>query len=154
MLEIKSELIEFNECLAVSAVTINQENCNVTVYSSGLALESTRYVELAQARAMVLAQQIIENGVQSVQPEAFIINPGSVASQSVAKKVVYSSPSPIAAATDEVITSDPKSASEAESSPPLSRPDTDVHSSIPPSPPAEPATAVDEDAEIPPDIPW
>lgn len=153
MLEIESKLLEFNERLTVSVVTVKQENCSITVYGTGLATESLRYADLAQARALVLAQQIIEDGVQSVQPEAFVTDFSSVASPPVVKKVVGSSPSPAVTATDEVITTEPIPAPEAENRSPLSAPDADIASTAPP-PPAELAPMVEEETDTRPDIPW
>lgn len=76
-MEVASELIQFNERLAVCTVTLKSENGRVTVYATGLAAESGRYADLAQARALALAHQLLAGGLESVSAESLLANRGS-----------------------------------------------------------------------------
>ncbi|MEW5987973.1 MAG: hypothetical protein AB1791_15175 [Chloroflexota bacterium] len=112
-MEIQTSLLQLTEQAAVCAATIQNEAGRVTVYATGLAAESGRYADLAQARALALAQQVLTRGVETVAAEAYLVplpparppaipTPSLLPTQIPPVEVVELSPTPAA----QVVTSD------------------------------------------------
>lgn len=74
-MEITSNLVQIDEDMAVFSVMVLSEPNKVIVYATALSGESGRYMELAQARALVLARQILEQGLGSVNLDDFVTPP-------------------------------------------------------------------------------
>jgi hypothetical protein len=146
VLEVESRLIEFNERLALSAVTIRANDQVISVYGTALAKESVRYTDLAQARALILARQILENGIQSVQSEHFVTDESPVVLPPAIEKRTTPLTELATAVTHNVIIPEP---------PPAAAPEADV--STPSSHPLTPTAAVEPveaDTEPLPAIDW
>lgn len=71
-MEIVTRLRLLKDAYAVCEALVEHDEQRVTVHGVGLAAESGRYVELAQVRALLLAQQILEQGIASLSESAFL----------------------------------------------------------------------------------
>ena len=62
-MQITTHLIHFDERSAVGAASREEGEQHVTLYASALAVESRRYADLAQQRAVALALDVLKRGV-------------------------------------------------------------------------------------------
>lgn len=73
---ITATAIKLNDQQAIVQICVEGgEERKVCALGSAWAQESGRYIELAQARAMVLARQILEQGLEAVSPDDFMTPP-------------------------------------------------------------------------------
>jgi hypothetical protein len=147
-MEIISNLIQFNENMAVCAVTIKQEDSIVTLYGMGLVSESLRYAELAQARAIELVRQILAEGLSVVSSEVFLdrsLDPR----HTVTKGLEKSTPAPTKPSIPL------QAASDIEQEPPLNLDNQILSHTLPETDSANvPDSQTEENVDTLPDIPW
>ena len=66
-MQITTHLIHFDERSAVCAASLEEGEQHVTLYASALAVESQRYADLAQQRAVALALDVLKHGVETLE---------------------------------------------------------------------------------------
>lgn len=130
-MEIISNLVQVDENMAIISVTVSSDSNKVVVCGTAMSNESGRFVELAQARAIVLAQQILAEGLDAVDPAAYVTAKSSTA------------PVP---ATPTVVSPPPSSQTPS--------PEPETTPVIEPSPSSPGLTEAGADADDLPDVPW
>lgn len=85
-MKVVAHLVELTEQLAIVTASVITEQYEVSVLGFARPNECANYAELAQARALVLARQILAEGLDAV-------NPGTYLTTGVPLTVVSSPPS-------------------------------------------------------------
>ena len=98
MLKVISSLVQCEDGIAIMQIEVEREDFLFVVMGSALQGESGRYVELAQARALLLARQLLEQGLDAVNPDDYLTTSGRRV-QSKAKPAASTPMSPSPAPT-------------------------------------------------------
>ena len=77
-MQITTHLIHFDERSAVCAASLEEGEQHVTLYASALAVESRRYADLAQQRAVALALDVLKRGVEALAEHAIEISASGI----------------------------------------------------------------------------